>query len=137
MLGRGRLASPGCTSDWGSDLKLQRWSWRWYNSFLAITQAGEFSFCSLTTALGYCTCRGQLRWRAVKAVEESYWPRKLPGVMNWIILFTLTGKFLNLFLLLIGGLILFKSDKSLLFRMKKWKFITFLCWKVKNCYFFI
>ena len=94
MLGRGRFASPGHTSDRGSDLKLQRRSWWWYNSPLAITLAGELSFCSQTTAPGYCTCQGNLHWRAVKAGDGSYWPGNLifAGGVNWILLFTLAGE---------------------------------------------
>ena len=94
MLGRGWFASLGRSTDWWSDLKLQQWSWRWYNSFLAITLAGEFSFCDQTTAPGYCTCQGNLRWRALKAGDGSYWPGNLifAGGVNWILLFTLAGE---------------------------------------------
>ena len=94
MLGRGRLASPGRNTDRGTDLKLQRRSWRYENASLAITLAGECSFCGQTTAPGYCTCRGPLCWRAGKAGESSYWPGKLlfAGVINQILLFTLAGE---------------------------------------------
>ena len=95
----------GRTTDRGSDLKLQLRSRRWYNSSLAITLAREFSFCGRTTAPGCCTCRGKLRWRAVKAGEESYSPGKLlfAGVINWIIFFTLAREFSNLLLQLRGA----------------------------------
>ena len=95
----------GRTTDRGSDLKLQLRSRRWYNSSLAITLARESSFCGRTTAPGFCTCRGKLRWRAVKAGEESYSPGKLlfAGVINWIIFFTLAREFSNLLLQLRGA----------------------------------
>ena len=138
MLGRGRFASPGRTTDRGTDLKLQRQSWRYGNASLAITLAGEF--WGQTTAPGYCTSQGPLCWQAVKAGESSYWPGKLlfAGVVNQVLLFTLAGDFSNCLMLMIEAYtVVLKSDKSLLFRIKKWKFITFLCWKVKNHYFFI
>ena len=72
MLGWGQFASLGRTTDRGTDLKLQRQSWRYDNASLAITLAGEFSFRGQTTAPGYCTGRGPLCWRAVKAGEDSY-----------------------------------------------------------------
>ena len=86
MAGRGRFSSPGLTTDRGSDLKLQRRSWRYDNASLAITLAGEFSYCGQTTSPGCCTCRGPLRWRAVIAGDGSYWPGKLifVGVINTV-----------------------------------------------------
>ena len=156
MLGRGRFASPGRTTDRGSDLKLQRWSWRWYNSSLAITLAGEFSFWSQTTAPSYCTCQGNLRWRAVIARDGSSWLGNLifAGVVNWILLFTLaeeshfhrcskpnptlhlSGNFSNLLLQLTGAFCN-KKWQIITICLKKWKFITFSWWKVKNRYFFV
>ena len=128
MAGRGRFASPARTTDRGTDLKLLRRSWRWYNSSLAITLAGEFIFCGQTTAPGRCTCRGILRWRAVKAGEESYRPGKLlfAGVINRILLFTLAGEFSNCLLLLRGA-----------YSNNKWQIITFSYEKVKVHYFFL
>ena len=116
------------TTDRGSDLKLQRRSWQWYNSSLALTLAGEFSFCGQTTAPGCCTCWGLLRWRAVKAREGSYWPGKLifANVINRIIILTLAGEFSNLLLQLTGA-----------FGNKKWKIITILYKKVKIHYFYV
>ena len=72
VIGRGSFVSPGRTTDRGTDFKLQRRSWRYDNASLAITLAGEICFCGQTTAPGYCTCRGKLCWRAVKAGEDSY-----------------------------------------------------------------
>ena len=122
VAGRGRFASLGCTTDRETDLKLQQRSWRYDNASLAITLAGEFSFCGQTIGPGYCTCRGPLRWRAVKAGEGSYWPGKLffAGFINQIILLTLAGEFSNLLLQLTGA-----------FRNKKWKIITIWYTKVK------
>ena len=112
MLGRGRFSSPGRATDRGSYLKLQRRSWRYDNASLALTLAGEFSFCGQTTAPSYCTCRGLLRRRAVKAGEDSYSPGKLifAGVITQILLLTLAGEFSNR-LLQLKRLLLTKSDK--------------------------
>ena len=128
MAGQGRFSSTVLNTHRGTDLKLQRRSWRWYNSSLAITLAGEFSFCGQTSSPVCCTCRGNLRWRAVKAGEGSYWPGKLffAGFINRIILLTLAGEFSNLLLQLTGA-----------FSNKKWKIITISYEKVKNCYFFV
>ena len=67
VLGWGPFASPGRTTDWGTALKLQQQSWRYDNASLAITLAREFCFRGQTTAPGYCTSRGPLCFRAVKA----------------------------------------------------------------------
>ena len=132
MLGRGRFASLGCrcTTDRGSDLKLQRRSWRWYNSSLAITLAGEFSYCSQATSPGCYTCLGKWSWRAVTAGEGSHWPRKLifAGVINRIILLTLSREFSNLLLPLRVKnhyFLVWKSEESLLFRVEKWQILTY------------
>ena len=124
---------PGCTTDRGSDLKLQWQSWRWYNSSLALTLAGEFSFCGQTTAPGYCTCRGPLHWRAVKAGEGSYWPGKLifAGVINRIILLSLAGEFSNLLLHLTWAYSN-KKWKIITILYKKWKFILFVLKREKS-----
>ena len=116
------------TSDWEWDLKLQRQSWRWYNSSLAITLAVEFSYCSQANSPGCYTCRGKLCWRAVKAGDGSYSPGKLlfAGVVNWILLLTLAGEFSNRLLLVIGAYI-----------NKKWQIITFSYEKVKIHYYFV
>ena len=134
----GRFASPGRTTDQGSDLKLQQQSWRWYNSSLAITLAGEFSFCGKTTAPGYCTCRGPLRWRAVKSREGSYWLGKLffVGFINRIILLTLAREFSYLLLQLTWAFSN-KKWKIIIVLYKKVKIYTFSCKKVKNRYYFI
>ena len=128
MLGRGQFSSLGRTTHRGKDKKLQRRFWRWYNSSLAVTLAGEFLFCGQTTAPGHCTCWGKLHWGAVKAGEESYRPGKLlfAGVINRILLFTLAGEFSNCLLLLRGA-----------FSNKKWQIITFSYEKVKVHYFFL
>ena len=147
MSGRGLFSSPGLTTHRGTDLKLQRRSWRLYNTSLAITLAGEFSLCGQTTASGCCTCRGKLCWGAVLAGDGSYWPGKLifAGVINWILLFTLAGEFSNCLLILRGAysnnkwqiitfsyekvkvhyFFLLKSENSLLFRILKWQIFTF------------
>ena len=135
MAGRGRFSSLGLTTHPGSDLKLQRRSWR-VNASLAITLAGDFSSCGRTSSPGYCTCRGPLSWRAVKAGEWSYLPGKLmfAGVINRILLLTLAGEFPNLLLLLTWA----SSNKKmwiLLSRMKKWQIIAFSYWKLANRYF--
>ena len=41
MLGRGRLASPGRITDRGTDLKLQRRSWQYDTTSLAVTLPGN------------------------------------------------------------------------------------------------
>ena len=125
MAGRGRYSSLGLTTHPGSDLKLQRRSWR-VNASLAITLAGDFSCCGRTSSPGYCTCRGPLSWRAVKAGECSYWLGKLifAGVINRILLLTLAGEFSNLYCNW-EGLPVTKIDI---------KFFTFSYEKVKNHY---
>ena len=78
VAGRRHFSSPGLTTHRGSDLKLQRGSWQYYNASLAITLAADFSSCGRTTPPGCCTCRGWLRWRAVKAGEPHFrWCYKL------------------------------------------------------------
>ena len=128
MSGRGRFSSPGLTTHRGSDLKVNRQSWRQYNASLAITLAADFSSCSRTTAPGCCTCRGPLSWQAAKAGEGSYWPGNLSfaSVLNRILLLTLAGEFSNLLLQL-------RRASS----NKKWQIITFPSEKEKNHYFFM
>ena len=77
------------------------------------------------------------------AGEVSYWPGKLifTGVINRIILLTLAGEFPIFYCKWEGLLVtksekqyffVWKSEKSLLFRVEKWKIVTFLYWKVPN-----
>ena len=123
VLGQGRFIFPGHTYDRGSDLN--RWSWRWCNSSLAITLAGEFSYCSQATSSGCCTCRGQLL-----LTGDAHFRR---CVINRILLLTLASDFFNLFLQLRGAFsnkqwkfitFLLKSEKSLLFHIEKWQIFT-------------
>ena len=136
------------TTHQGTYLKLQRRSWQWSNSSLAITLAREFNFCGQTTAPGYCTCRGPLHWRAVKAGEESCWLGNLifAGVINRILVLTLAGEFSNILLLRTGLLVTkcekslqfcVESEKLLLFCVEKWKINTFSHRKETNIYLFV
>ena len=100
------------------------------NASLAITLAGEFSSCSQATSPGCYTCLGKWSWRAVTAGEGSHWPRKLifAGVINRIILLTLSREFSNLLLPLRVKnhyFLVWKSEESLLFRVEKWQILTY------------
>ena len=137
VLGRGQFSSPGRTAHWGSDLKL-------YSGVPSGNSAppklkhllGKWASAAKQQLLGIALCG-----------DGSYWPGKLhfAGITNRIILFTLAGDFLVLWLQLRGSFrkkvknhyyFVWKNEISLLFCMKKWNIITFSFWKVKNRYFF-
>ena len=123
-LGRGQFSSLGLITYRGSDLKPQQWSWRWYNSSLAITLTGEFSNCGQATSPG-CHCFGGQQ----QPGTASYWPGKLLfrySVINQIQLLTLARESSYLLLQLTGAI-----------SNKKWKLVSILHEKVKNHNFFI
>ena len=97
-----------------SNRKNLLYTWRWYNSSLAITLAGEFSFCGQTTAPGYCTWRGRLLLTGEGHFRRCYKPN--------LTFDTCRGLFES-----------FCATES----NKKWKIITFSYKKVKYHYFFI
>ena len=102
----GCFSSPGLITHKGSDLKLQWQSWRYDNASLAITLAGEFSYCGQTAAPGCCTCR-----RRLLLTRESHFR----WFYEQIFILTLAGESSNCLQLLIEA----SSNK-------KWQIITFL-----------
>ena len=95
--------------------------------------------------LSYNTCRGKQLLRP----NSCSWLLHLPGtaptdrgssfspVLSTESYFShLPGNF-RIFYCNWEGLLVTKSEKSLLFCMKKWNIITFSYWKVKNHYFFV
>ena len=140
MLGRQRFASPGLTTDQGSDLKLQRWSWRWYNSSSAIINTcqgfqllrwGNFSW--LLHLPGKIALAGSKSWGLILLTREA--PLCRCSKLN--LAFDTCRRIFESFPAcdrLIGAYI-YKKWQIITFRMKKWKIITISCGKVKNHYF--